>query len=811
MNAATLTITDDDTAPSTVTLSVDNATVVESARTSAATVTATLDHPAQPGGVTVTLTAGGTATGGGVDYTLSSTTIAIAEGATEGAATLDIVQDVIDDDGETIELSATVSGGLTVEGSPVTVTITDDDTAPSTVTLSVDNATVSESAGTSAATVTATLDHPAQPGGVTVTLTAGGTATGGGVDYTLSSTTIAIAEGATEGAATLDIVQDVIDDDGETIELSATVSGGLTVEGSPVTVTITDDDAATAVSLRLDPATVTEGGGAQTVTVHADVQGGTTYADATEVTVSVSAGTATLTTDYAITTAAGTITIPAGGTTASTTFAITPVSDTLVETGGETVTVEGSSGSLTVNAATLTITDDDAAPVISIAAQSVSEGAGSATLTVTRTGDLSGSSSAGYAFSDGTATGSGTDYTGTAGTVSFAANANSATLPVTIVQDTIDEGTGETFTVTLSSPGGATLGTASATITITDDDTARLAFADDVTVAEDAGEAVFTVELSPASAQKVTVNVLIGQGSDTAVVGVDYTVPSSSLTFDPGETEQEIRVSILDDEEVEGTETFTIILSNPSNAELGDDTAVGTITDPRSDSPTAPSNERSLTVADVEVTEDADEAVFTVELSPASEQTVTVDHATSNGTATAGVDYTPTSGSLTFDPGETEQEIKVSIMDDNIQEADETFTVTLSNPVGAALDPNGASATSTITDDDAAPTAVSLRLVPAAVTEGGGAQTVTVHADVQGSTTFGSATEVTVSVSAGTATATTDYAITTAPGTITIAAGGATASTTFEITPVSDTLVETGGETVTVGGESGSLRVNRPH
>ena len=80
---------------------------------------------------------------------------------------------------------------------------------------------------------------------------------------------------------------------------------------------------------------------------------------------------------------------------------------------------------------------------------------------------------------------------------------------------------------------------------------------------------------------------------------------------------------------------------------------------------------------------------------------VTVDYATSDGTATAGADYTAADGTLSFMPGDIEQTISVLLQADELYEADETFVLTLSNAVNAEL--AGAAATGTIGDSDDAP------------------------------------------------------------------------------------------------------------
>ena len=91
-------------------------------------------------------------------------------------------------------------------------------------------------------------------------------------------------------------------------------------------------------------------------------------------------------------------------------------------------------------------------------------------------------------------------------------------------------------------------------------------------------------------------------------------------------------------------------------------------------------------------------------LSGVSSQTVTVDYATANGSATAAADYSSTTGTLTFAPNVTTQTISIPILADAIDEENETFTVTLSTPTNATVSASAGTATMTITDDDAAPT-----------------------------------------------------------------------------------------------------------
>ena len=115
-----------------------------------------------------------------------------------------------------------------------------------------------------------------------------------------------------------------------------------------------------------------------------------------------------------------------------------------------------------------------------------------------------------------------------------------------------------------------------------------------------------------------------------------------------------------------------------------------------------------LAVADAEVQEAANATLaFAVTLSRAPSGTVTVDYATSDGTATAGSDYTATSGTLTFAAGETEKTVSVPVLDDAHDEGSETLTLTLSNPSGAYL--ADGSATGTINNSDPMPLAWMVR------------------------------------------------------------------------------------------------------
>jgi autotransporter-associated beta strand protein len=210
-------------------------------------------------------------------------------------------------------------------------------------------------------------------------------------------------------------------------------------------------------------------------------------------------------------------------------------------------------------------------------------------------------------------------------------------------------------------------------------------------------QAVFTLTLSAASSQTVTVD--YATGDETATSPDDYTPGSGTITFNPGETTKNITVSVNGDTLNETDETFLVTFRRSTNASLVDPDADGTITN---DDPLP-----ALSVGDVSVIEGNSgltDAVFSVTLSAASGQTVTVNYATADGTATEhpGNDYNGDSGTITFAPGETDDEVDTTVNGDTNVESNETFFVNLSNPTLATI--AGTQGVSTVIDDDAAPT-----------------------------------------------------------------------------------------------------------
>jgi len=179
----------------------------------------------------------------------------------------------------------------------------------------------------------------------------------------------------------------------------------------------------------------------------------------------------------------------------------------------------------------------------------------------------------------------------------------------------------------------------------------------------------------------------------TATAGADYTATSGFVTFPANSTAtQSVSVTITNDlvDEITNGETFELRLANASSGTIADATGIGTITD---------DDTAQITISDVTVSESAGTATFVVTKSLVSDVDVTVNFATANVTATAGADFTATSGFVTFPANSAAtQSIAVTITDDTTAEPTETFEVQLSNASSGTI--TDATGIGTITDDD---------------------------------------------------------------------------------------------------------------
>ena len=188
----------------------------------------------------------------------------------------------------------------------------------------------------------------------------------------------------------------------------------------------------------------------------------------------------------------------------------------------------------------------------------------------------------------------------------------------------------------------------------------------------------------------LTVNVAL---TGTATNGTDYTTIPNTVTFAAGSSTALVNLNVTDDTLVEAAETAILTVTSGTGYTVGT-SASATVNIADNDLPIIIDLSANQTV--IEGITSPQNVTYTVTLSGDSTETVTVQYATVNNTAIAGSDYTTTSGTLTFDPGVTSQDIIIPILNDSLNEAQETFNLTLSSPTNAQL--GTATVTTTITD-----------------------------------------------------------------------------------------------------------------
>lgn len=209
----------------------------------------------------------------------------------------------------------------------------------------------------------------------------------------------------------------------------------------------------------------------------------------------------------------------------------------------------------------------------------INEGAGVLTAIVKRTGGSSGAATVGYSTTPGTATAA-ADFAMSSGTLSFASGETQKTFQVSIVDDSLAENQGccssyvdgiaddfvrwEVFSMRLQNPaGGAIIGSQSSTlVVIEDNDTSFALEAGQLSVGELDGRSVVRIGRTGTTSGINTVKVTTSGG--TATAGMDYVARSEVIVFAPGEAVKDVLITILEDEAVEGNETLTVTLSEPT-------------------------------------------------------------------------------------------------------------------------------------------------------------------------------------------------------------------------------------------------------
>ena len=676
----TAKIAEDDAEPA-LTLDANPARIAEAGGVSTVTVSTGADSTF-PSAQTIRLDLTGTATRG-TDYMIDATSLALPAGVgrdpSSVTTTVRAMDDPIDDDGETVVLSATRDG---VEFARRTVFINDDDIGSTRVDLAVNPAQVREDAGATTVRVTATLDGAAreEDTDVAVTVGASGDSAVEGTDYeTVPDLTLTIDAGETTAETTFRLApaNDSAVEGARTITVDGSALG-LAVRSADLT--LNDDDVeSTTVTLTLDPLEVGENAGSRAVRVTGTLDGGS-RPTATVVAVTVGSGgdSAAEGMDYQD---VGDLelTIPANRTDGTVTFALRPTNDRTAE-GTETISVRGDVAGLTVTPAELAIADDDTASTrldLSLSPSTVSEAAAPTEVAVTASLDA-GARTTDTAVTVGAFTDTATqdlDYANVSTlriTVPANGTAGQTTFTLSPENDAIAEGA-ETISVTGRASG---LTVAPAALTLSDNDRASSVVTLDVepeSVSEDTpADVTVTASLDAgARAEDTAVRLTVGAAGDTAVPGTDYErVPERTLTISSGETigTATFRLEPLDNDSADGARTLSVTGST-TVAELRIEPASGAKVALEDDD-----NPAVLVTPDTLTVVEAESNTYAVELRtrPTADVTVTI-------TGVSG-DLSLDRTSLVFTEADDDwsdpQDVTVTAADDDDSAQDAAVTLT---------------------------------------------------------------------------------------------------------------------------------------
>lgn len=680
-------------------LSISDASVLEGFQgTTPATFTislsASLDHPVS----VFVSSADGTATAGEDYDALTLTQVTFAPGETTKSVQVAIRGDRTFEPDETFAVNLSNASGAPINDAQGVGTIRLDDIRPSIIiTGNAGNSLAEPAQGDALAGLRVSLTNPSSE---TITVTAQ-TFDGSAVapdDYSpLAGAVVTFAPGEIDKIISVSVHADAIFEADETFSVILSNPINASIAAGSAQITIRNVQPPPAISI--SDIEVLEGD-ASTVAASFTVTLSSASSSAVSVSYATADGTATAPGDYAALPLA-TLTFAPGEVSKQVTVEV--AGDSMPE-GDEIFFVNLSNptgGTIADAQGRGRIVNDDAFPGITINDVSVIEGTNgtaSASFAVVLSAQSTQTVSVRYATGDGTATAP-ADYAALPlSTLTFAPGETSKTITVDVQGDAMFEAD-ETLFVNLSDPLNAIVLDPQGQGTIANDDSSPTVRISDASKAEgDAGlaGAVFDVTLSNPSSQVVSVRYATADGS--AIAPEDYVaVALSTLTFAPGEVSKSISINLKGDTVFEFDEEFSVDLSDPTNVTIGDEQGQGTIAN---DDPLP-----AISIANVSVMEGANgttAASFIVSLSRQSSQPVSLQYATSDGSAVAPGDYTalPLS-TLTFAPFETSKIVVVNIHGDAVFEPNETFFVDLSNPTGATLaDPQGQG---TILNDEPVP------------------------------------------------------------------------------------------------------------
>jgi hypothetical protein len=654
--------------------------------------------------ITGTITViGGTATAG-TDF-LTPISFAISNGSNSIGVLMPIVDDAFCEGTEsaTFQISNPNVGSVNPAASTVTTNILDDDCASQLI-VSIDTTVSTATEGTTTSVdFIVSLDNGAVNNtgtDITGTLTFTGTTTNL-LDYIVAGTsTFTIPNGASSGIVTVTIVDDAICEATETLTVTITsVSSGLiNPTNDSATITIFDDDFCYVISISSSVPSAVEG--TSDIVFDISIISGGPNNSGAPITGSIGyAGGATSPSDFIAVTS---YSIPVGA--SSTTVTVTVVDDAIAEpTEPLTIFLTGSPsvGSYGNTTTTTSIIDDDAASLaISIGSPvDGTEGGAFVTYTVSLDGGVinnSGSAITGVINYTGTAT-DGVDHTGI-GTFTIPDGVGATLVPIPIIDDTLIE-CSETIIATISNPSIGAINIASATANIIDDECSQftISIGSPVDGAEGGGDASFVIAIDGGGINN-TGSAIIGAMAffGDAAAAFDYTPSATAFSIPDGQNSTTITLSVIDDACIEFTESASITISNPSVGAINNSTETANIID----------NDSGAALISIGSPVDGEEALSDVSFD------ISIDGGLTNctgapitgtvsysGTATAGVDYSDVVA-FAIPDGATFITLVLPVIDDILDECDETVIATISSPSVGAINSGASSSTAIIVDDE---------------------------------------------------------------------------------------------------------------
>jgi subtilisin family serine protease len=738
--------------------------------------------------IQVNWTLSGTAANGS-DFRQLPTTSSFPPAA-EADLTVTPIDDAEIETDETVILTLVDGPGYSV-GFPntATVTIGDDDRAPSTPTVTVTTSDPDASEGGDAGTFTISRTG-STVSSLTVNYTTSDTAQNG-TDYESLTGVVTIPAGTSSATVAVTPIDDTVVEGNEAVLLTLAANDAYTV-GSPdsATVSIADNDQPPppeepVITLsEFDPEALETGPNPGVIRFHRT--GDTSQVIEVRWTFTGTAGNGS---DFRQLPASSVF--PAS---AAADLTITPIDDTEVE-GNETVIVtlvDGPGYNVgSPSSATVTIADNDQPPppppppTVTVAASDAeaSESGDTGTFTISRAGSTASPLTVYYTMSETAQNGA--DYESLSGEVIIPAEAVSATVTVAPIDDTAAEDN-ETALLNLSVNDAYTVGSpSSASVIIADNDEPPpppptvTAIAADAEASENGDPGAFTISRTGSTASPLTVNYTT---SDTAQNGTDYQSLLGAVTISAGASSATVIVTPIDDTAVEGSEAVVLTLGPRDAYTLGTPHGAKVIIADNDQPPPLPAI--TITATDASAAEPGNTGTFTISRSGSTASSLIVNY-TISGTAQNGADYQSLSGSVTIAAGSSSANVAINPVDDSVVEGNETVVVTISTASGYTVgSPNNATVTIADNDQPPPPPPPTVSVVASdALGSEAGPDNGAFRISRSGSTAVALLVRLTL---AGTARNGGDYQ--TLATSVTIPAGAASATVT--VRPINDSLIE---------------------